>query len=31
VQMAVFFGFYIVVGLALLGGAVRYATGRLPP
>ncbi len=30
VQIAVFFAFYIAAGLALLGGSVRYATGRLP-
>lgn len=30
VQMVIFLSFYVVTGLVLLGGAVRYAAGRLP-
>jgi hypothetical protein len=30
-QVAVFFSFYVITGLVLLVGAVRYAARRLPP
>jgi hypothetical protein len=29
-QMALFFAFYVITGLVLLAGTIRYASGRLP-